>query len=124
MTVQSGGAGSSDTGRRTVAIVLSGAVARGAFQAGALAELVPALERDGLAPTVWLGTSAGSINAVLWGSAAHRGAAAAAEEVLGVWRRMSDDDVVRPLVSFSLARVGLQFATGAMLGVGPGTTSL
>src|SRR5512144_3350802 len=123
MTVQSGGAGSSDTGRRTVAIVLSGAVARGAFQAGALAELVPALERDGLAPTVWLGTSAGSITAALWGSAAHRGAAAAAEEVLEVWRRISDDDVLRPL-PLSLARTGLQFATGAVLGLGPGTTSL
>ena len=121
MTVQSGG--SSDTGRPTVAIVLSGAVARGAFQAGALAELVPALERDGLTPTVWLGTSAGSITAALWGSAAHRGAAVAAEEVLEVWRRISDDDVLRPL-PFSLARTGLQFATGAVLGLGPGTTSL
>src|SRR5512144_652822 len=75
--------GSSGGDRPTVAVVLSGAVARGAFQAGALAELVPALERDGLTPTVWLGTSAGSINAVLWGSAAHRDAATVAEEVLG-----------------------------------------
>ncbi|MGE5762735.1 MAG: patatin-like phospholipase family protein [Mycobacterium leprae] len=116
--------GSSGGDRPTVAVVLSGAVARGAFQAGALAELVPALERDGLTPTVWLGTSAGSINAVLWGSAAHRDAATVAEEVLGVWRRMSDDDVVRPLLPFSLPRVGLQFATGAVFGVGPGTTSL
>ena len=71
---------------QAVAVVLSGAGARGAFQAGALAELMPALEREGLAPTIWLGTSAGSINTVLWGSAAHLGAEAAAEEMLGVWR--------------------------------------
>ena len=108
----------------TVAVVLSGAGARGAFQAGALAELIPALEREGLTPTIWLGTSAGSINTVLWGSVAHLGADAAAEEVLGVWRQMNEDNVYRPLLPFSLARTGLQFAAGAVLGVGPGTTSL
>jgi NTE family protein len=108
----------------TVAVVLSGAGARGAFQAGALAELIPALEREGLSPTIWLGTSAGSINTVLWGAAAHLSAEAAAEEVLGVWRQMNEDDVYRPLLPFSLARTGLQFAAGALLGVGPGTTSL
>jgi NTE family protein len=113
-----------DQGRPTVAVVLSGAGARGAFQAGALAELMPALEREGLSPTIWLGTSAGSINAVLWGSAAHLGADKAAQEVLEVWREMSDSDVYRPLLPFSLARTSLQFAAGALFGIGPGTTSL
>ena len=108
----------------TVAVVLSGAGARGAFQAGVLAELMPALESEGLSPTIWLGTSAGSINTVLWGSAAHLGAHKAADEVLAVWRQMNDDDVYRPLLPFSLARTGLRYATGAVFGVGPGTTSL
>jgi NTE family protein len=108
----------------TVAVVLSGAGARGAFQAGALAELIPALEREGLMPTIWLGTSAGSINTVLWGAAAHEGADAASEQVLDVWRTMDDSDVYKSLLPFSLARTGLQFAAGALLGVGPGTTSL
>jgi NTE family protein len=108
----------------TVAVVLSGAGARGAFQAGALAELIPALERDGLMPTIWLGTSAGSINTMLWGASAHRGAQVAADQVLDVWLKMDDSDVYRPLLPFSLARTGLQFAAGALLGVGPGTTSL
>lgn len=110
-------------GSETVAVVLSGAAARGAFQAGALAELIPALERDGLRPTIWLGTSAGSINAVLWGAAAHLGAQDAAREVLEVWQHLSDDDVYRPLVPYSLV-TGAQYLAGALLGRGPGTTSL
>jgi NTE family protein len=110
-------------GAARVAVVLTGAAARGAFQAGALAELVPALEAQGLRPTIWLGTSAGAINAALWTASAHRGAAGASEALLGVWRRMSDDDVYRPLLPFTLARRGLAFAAGAVLGVGPGVPS-
>ena len=51
----------------TVAIVLTGAAARGAFQAGAPSRIAPALERQGLRPSIYLGTSAGAINAALWG---------------------------------------------------------
>ncbi|HEX2806760.1 MAG TPA: patatin-like phospholipase family protein [Kineosporiaceae bacterium] len=108
----------------TVAVVLSGAAARGAFQAGALAEIIPALEREGLMPTIWLGTSAGSINAVLWGAAVHLGAETAAQDVVQVWRRMNDHNVFRPLLSFAQLRSGLQYVGGALLGQGPGTTSL
>lgn len=108
----------------TVAVVLSGAAARGAFQAGALAELIPALEREGLSPSIWLGTSAGSINAALWGAALHRGAAVAAQEVLDVWTQMSDDDVFRPLLPISALVSAAQYATGAVLERGPGMTSL
>ena len=71
-----------------------------------------------------MGTSAGSINAALWGAALHRGASAAAEEVVGVWEQMSDDDVFRPLLPFTALRSGLQYATGALLERGPGMTSL
>ena len=107
-----------------VAVVLSGAAARGAFQAGALAEVIPALERQGALPTIWLGTSAGSINCALWGAAAHLGPTAATEQLLRIWQAMSDDDVFRPLLPFSLPRTILQFAAGAVLERGPGTTSL
>ncbi len=115
-------AGNTQSGK--VAVVLSGAAARGAFQAGALAELIPALEARGESPTIWLGTSAGSINTALWGANLHRGASAAAADVIGVWSQMSDDDVFRPLLPFSAARTGMQFAAGAVLERGPGMTSL
>jgi NTE family protein len=84
-----------------------------------LAELIPALERDGLKPTVWLGTSAGSINAALWGAVAHLDAETAGKEVLEVWRRMGDRDVYR-----ANPHAGLDYLTGAFLGRGPGATSL
>ncbi|HET6561463.1 MAG TPA: patatin-like phospholipase family protein, partial [Marmoricola sp.] len=106
-----------------VAVVLSGAAARGAFQAGALAALVPALEREGLRPTVWLGTSAGSINSAVWGSLAHLDVTSAAERTVELWQEMGHDDVYRPL-PVSLPRTGLEYAAGALLGVGPGTISL
>lgn len=109
---------------RTVAVVLSGAAARGAFQAGALAVLVPALVSQGLRPSIWLGTSAGSINAVLWGGRMHLDPTEAGREVVAIWRRMSDDDVYAPLLPVTVPRLGLQFAGGALLGRGPGTTSL
>jgi NTE family protein len=108
----------------TVAVVLTGAAARGAFQAGALAHLIPALERQGLRPTIWVGTSAGSINATLWGASLHLGAEAAGQDVVEVWRSMSDDNVFRSLLPFALARTGLQYALGAVFDRGPGTTSL
>ena len=111
-------------GDETVAVVLSGAAARGAFQAGALQVLVPWLTGERLRPTIWLGTSAGSINAALWGARAHLDPNQAAAEVVGIWRRMSDDDVYQPLLPLSAPRIALQFAGGALLGTGPGTTSL
>ncbi len=106
-----------------VAVVLSGVGARGAFQAGALAALLPALAEDGLVPRVWLGTSGGAVNATLWCAYADEGALPAAERLLEVWRQTSDDDVYLPL-PLTLPRIGLQFAGGALLGIGPGTTSL
>lgn len=116
-------AGETESDGRTVAVVLSGAAARGAFQAGALAVLVPELVRQGFRPSIWLGTSAGSINAVLWGARAHLDPTEAGADVVAVWRRMSDRDVYEPL-PLTVPRLGLQFAAGALLGRGPGTTSL
>lgn len=83
-----------------VAIVLTGAAARGAFQAGALATLLPVLQDQGLTPTVAIGTSAGAINAAMWASVAHLPVAEAADTMLSVWRETDSDDIfTHPLLS-------------------------
>jgi predicted acylesterase/phospholipase RssA len=47
-----------------VGLVLAGGGARGAYEAGALSVILPELERRGERPTMYLGTSVGSLNAV------------------------------------------------------------
>lgn len=107
----------------TVAVVLTGAAARGAFQAGALSELVPALTDQGLAPTIYVGTSAGAINAALWGSFAHRAPEQAAADLVGVWESMDRSDVyAHP--AWTLLGDGLRLLPGSLLGRGPGVGSI
>lgn len=89
-----------DTEPKRVAIVLTGAAARGAFQAGALAFLLPALRAQGVTPTVAIGTSAGAINATMWASLAHLPVDHGAEKLLEVWRETDSDDIfTHPLLS-------------------------
>lgn len=106
-----------------LAVVLSGAAARGAFQAGVLAELLPVLEEERTHPSILLGTSAGAINTALWAGTAHRGARAAADHLLETWQRIGHADVYRPLFLTGL-RTATQFAAGAFLGRGSGMESL
>lgn len=107
----------------TVAVVLTGAAARGAFQAGALAQVLPSLQRQGLTPTIYLGTSAGAINSALYGSFAHLPMAEATQKLLDVWRSMDSEDVYRrPL--FSALRDWIRWLPGALFGRGPGVASL
>jgi NTE family protein len=48
-----------------IAVVIAGAGARGAYEAGVLGELVPRMEQAGEAPDTFVGTSAGALNAVV-----------------------------------------------------------
>ena len=50
--------------RERIALVLAGGGARGAYEAGALSIVLPELERRGQRPTMYVGTSVGSLNAV------------------------------------------------------------
>lgn len=83
-----------------VAIVVAGAGARGGYEAGALSVLVPRLRAAGCEPTVFIGTSAGAINATLLAAFAHLCPADQAHRVLDLWRSISVAEVYRsPLVT-------------------------
>ncbi len=84
---------------------------------------MPELERRGERPSILLGTSAGAINAALWGANAHRPTADAADGLVELWSEMGADDVYEP-ISRSVWPLGARFLLGSTLGVGGGTTSL
>jgi NTE family protein len=105
-----------------VAVVLTGAAARGAFQAGALARALPVLAAQGLQPTVAVGTSAGAINAALWASLAHLPVDDAVQRLLTVWRTTDSDDIFcNPLLSLPVAAWNVLRSS---VGLGGGVDSL
>jgi NTE family protein len=77
-----------------VGLVVAGAGARGAYEAGVLAALLPRLEESGALPRVLLGTSAGSINVAYLAARLNRGAEEAAEGLVTLWRSLDKRDVV------------------------------
>jgi NTE family protein len=83
---------------RPVGVVVAGAVARGAYEAGVLSVLLPELEKCGQRPTVFVGTSAGAINAALFASLAHLPAQEAADRALALWRAMHSREVFKPVL--------------------------
>ena len=89
----------------TFAVVLAGGGARGAYEAGVLSVLLPALEAGGMRPDVFVGTSAGAINAVGFASLNHRGAADSSAEVLNLWREVHAGAVFRGPVRTALRRL-------------------
>lgn len=93
----------------TIAIVLPGGGARGAYEAGALSVLLPALEARGERITIACGTSVGAINAAFLGSLADRPAADQAQLALARWREMRKGDVIRPIVGPGLPLTALRF---------------
>jgi NTE family protein len=82
-----------------MAVVLAGGGARGAYEAGALSVLLPAIEAEhdqlDRTPISFVGTSAGSINAVGFASLIHLGARAASDAVLDLWRQSTYRAVFR-----------------------------
>lgn len=86
-----------------MAVVVSGGGARGPYEAGVLSVLLPALERTGR-PNIYLGTSAGAINAVAFASMSDLGALRASEEVLEMWRDVRWSSVFRSPLAALLSR--------------------
>jgi len=100
------------------ALVLAGGGARGAYEAGALAALAPALQEHGQRPDIIVGTSIGALNGAFFAARAHEPLADAASAALEMWRSLRWGDALRPLASpAELRRV---ISAGAMLAGLPG----
>jgi NTE family protein len=82
----------------TVAAVLPGGGARGAYEAGALSVLLPALEARGERVSIWCGTSVGAINATAMASLAHLPVSEQTRIGVKLWRELRKGDVVAPIV--------------------------
>lgn len=86
-----GGPASTDESETRVAVVLSGAIARGPLQAGALGAVLTRLNGTLAQPSILIGTSAGAINAALWvkySGDPSIGPSGIAEKVRSVWLSM------------------------------------
>lgn len=88
----------SDPAPRRVGVVIAGAGARGAYEAGVLSVVVPRLAAAGVRPRVFVGTSAGAINVTVLAAAAHLPAEEQATALLDVWRGIGPRDVFAPLL--------------------------
>ena len=84
----------------TIALVLAGGGARGAYEIGALSVLLPWLEQEhGQRPNVLVGTSVGALNAAYIAAHANESTAELVEEGCEIWRRIGYRDVLDPILS-------------------------
>lgn len=93
--------------QETVALVLAGGGARGAYEMGALSVLLPALEKAGRQPRLVVGTSIGALNAAFVASAIDRPVAELVAAGERIWREVRYGQVLRGLSSLrGLGRLG------------------
>ncbi|WP_320780075.1 patatin-like phospholipase family protein [Streptomyces sp. CRN 30] len=108
-----------------VGMVLAGAGARGAYEAGVASVLLPVLEECGMRPTVFIGTSAGAINAAHFAATAHLTATDSAAAAVELWAGITKDQVFKPFLQTALLRdVGQGLAELLRLPGGPLTSLL
>jgi NTE family protein len=93
----------------TVGLVLAGGGARGAYEAGVLAELLPWLEERGERPSVLVGTSVGALTAAFLASVAHLPAREAADELLARWGAVTQGRVIRPILRHQSPRTLVRY---------------
>ena len=97
-----------------IGLVLPGGGARGAYEAGALSVLLPALAGRGERVEIVCGTSVGGINAAVVAAVAALDPAAQAETLLARWRAIRKGDVIRPVIGVGTA-IGLLRLAGEIL---------
>jgi NTE family protein len=85
-------------GQGRIGLVMSGGGARGAYEAGVMSALAPALEARGECPNIYIGTSVGAINAAFYAAASHLGARDAGRVALEHWREVRKGRIVRPIL--------------------------
>jgi NTE family protein len=100
----------------SVAVVLPGGGARGAYEVGALSVLLPALEKRGERVSIWCGTSVGAINSAVLASLAHLPVREQVDGALGIWTGLRKQDVIARMVGPGGARMALRLF-GHALGV-------
>ena len=91
-----------------LALVLSGGGARGAFQAGALVELLGYFERTGKRINILSGTSVGALNGMSIAQAADLPSARL--EIEHQWKQLTNDDIYK-VRGWGILRLLLKFAT-------------
>ncbi len=110
-------------GQETVALVLAGGGARGAYEIGALSALLPALDGAGQRPQLVIGTSVGALNAAFLGATADRPVDEVVRAGDEIWRTIRYRDVLSPLLGLREARrIGAYL--GEALGFPVNATSL
>jgi NTE family protein len=104
------------SGGERIGLVLAGGGARGAYEVGVLATLLPALEKRGQRPSVILGTSVGALNAAFAAANAHLPAEEALSAGVERWEGLEMDRVLRPILFHQAPKTALLYA-GDVLGV-------
>jgi NTE family protein len=110
--------------RPTIAVVLPGGGARGAYEIGALSILLPALEARGERVTIWCGTSVGAINVALLASFADLPVAEQVDAAVDTWRGMRKRDVISPIVGIGGWRTLVRLVSHTIGVRGAGLASL
>jgi NTE family protein len=93
-----------------IGLVLSGGGARGAYEAGVISVLAPAVQARGERPSLLVGTSAGAINAAYLAASRHVDAAQEAEGLLNRWRQATKSQVIRPILRHQMPLTALRYA--------------
>jgi NTE family protein len=93
-----------NSGAEPAGLVLAGGGARGAYEVGALSELLPRVDEEGHRPTVLVGNSVGAINAMFLAAGAHLPVQTLINDGIDQWSKLTISDVIRHVISPGIAR--------------------